>query len=228
MRRAPRAAGLIVVGMVAALPLLPAATAWAHGHASQGGIDMEIGFGTEPVYGGQLNSAALILSRNGHPVTDLQPGDVTVEITFGGETSDPIDVEPDFVFEDGQLESGEPGDYRGWFTPTQPGKYTFHFTGTVDGVDLDQTMTSGPQTFDEVQDIATTEFPAVHAPSNEELATRIDQESTRTADAVAAAQAAASSANDAASTAETVAIVGVVLGAVGTIAAIVALARRRT
>jgi hypothetical protein len=228
MRRSPWATRLVFVGTVAALTLLPAAAAWAHGHASQGGIDMEIGFGSEPVYSGQLNSAALILSKGGHPITNVRPGDVTVEITFGGETSDPIDLEPDFVFEDGQLESGEPGDYRGWFTPTQPGKYTFHFSGTVDGMDLDQTMTSGPTTFDEVQDLASTEFPAVNAPSNEELATRVEQESKRSSDAVAAAQAAAASANDAASTARTLAIVGVVLGAIGTIAAIAALARRRS
>jgi hypothetical protein len=224
----PRAVRLMLVGVVAALTLLPAAAAWAHGHASQGGIDMEIGFGTEPAYTGQPNSAQLILSRGGHPITDVKPGDVTVEITFGGETSDPIDMEPDFAFEDGELDFGEAGDYRGWFTPSQPGKYTFHFTGTVDGVQLDQTMSSGPKTFSEVQDLASSEFPAVNAPSNEELATRVEQESKRSSDAVAAAQAAAASANDAASMARTLAIVGVVLGAIGTIAAIAALARRRS
>jgi hypothetical protein len=221
----------MVVGVVAALTLIPAVAAWAHGHASQGGIDMEIGFGTEPAYSGQPNSAQLILSRGGHPITDLKPGDVTVEVTFGGETSDPIDMEPNFAFEDGELDFGEAGDYRGWFTPSQPGKYTFHFTGTVVGVRLDQTMTSGPTTFSEVQDLASTEFPGVNAPSNQDLATRIDQESKRTADTVAAAEAAAASADDAASTARTIAIVGVVLGAIGaigTIAAIAALARRRS
>jgi hypothetical protein len=227
MRRSPRTLWFACVGMVAALTLLPTTAAWAHGHASQDGIDMEIGFGTEPVYTGQPNSAQLILSRNGQPVTDLKPGDVTVEVTFGGETSDPIDMEPNFAFEDGTLDFGEAGDYRGWFTPSQPGTYTFHFTGTVDGVELDQTMSSGPKTFEEAQDLASSEFPAVNAPSNEDLATRIEQESKRASHAVAAAQVAATSASDAASTARTIAIIGLVLGAIGTIAGIGALARRR-
>jgi hypothetical protein len=210
-----------------ALAVAPAAAALAHGHARQGDLEMEIGFGTEPAYTGQPNSAQLILAHGGKPVIDLKPGDLTVEVTFGGETSDPIDLEPDFFFEDGTLDFGEPGDYRGWFTPTQPGKYTFHFTGSVEGEKIDQTMTSGPTTFSSVQDIASTEFPAVNAPSNDALATRIEQESSRSADGLAAAQEAATSAEDAASTAKIVAYVGVAVGVLGSIAAIAALSRRR-
>ena len=157
--------------------------------AHQGDLEMEIGFGTEPAYSGQPNSAQLILVHDGAPVTDLKPGDVTVEITYADETSDPIDLEPYFFVEDGEIEFGEAGDYRGWFTPSQPGKYTFHFTGTVDGEKIDESMSSGPQTFSEVADLAASEFPVVNAPSGEELATRIDQEATRAKDSIAAAQA---------------------------------------
>jgi hypothetical protein len=227
-RRARRSMQVVAVGAVAAITLLPTTPALAHGHAHQGDLEMEIGFGTEPAYSGQPNSAQLILVHHGHPVTDLQPGDMAVEITFGDQTSDPIDLEPDFFFEDGKLEAGEAGDYRGWFTPSQPGKYSFHFTGMVDGEKVDQTMSSGAETFDEVGDFASTEFPAVNAPTNDELATRIDQESTRAADGAAAAQAAADEATDAASTARTVGIVGIAVGALGLIAAIVALTRRRS
>ena len=227
MQRSLRTRALVLVLTTSAVILGTAGAALAHGAAHQGDLEMEIGFGTEPAYSGQPNSAQLILVHDGKPVTDLKPGDVTVEITFAGETSDPIDMEPSFFFEDGQLESGEPGDYRGWFTPSQPGKYTFHFTGTVDGEDIDQEMTSSPKTFSEVTDLAETEFPAVNAPSNDELATRIDQEATRTEDAVAAAEAEAASANDAASSARTVGIIGVILGAIGVIAAIVAITRTR-
>ena len=111
--------------------------------------------------------------------------------------------------------------------PSQPGKYTFHFTGTVDGEKIDEEMTSGPKTFYEVTDLAESEFPAVNAPSGDELATRIDQEAARTDEAVAAAKAEAASAEDAASSARTVAIIGVIVGAIGVIAAIIALTRTR-
>jgi hypothetical protein len=212
---------------VAMLVLIPAGAALAHGHAHQADLEIEIGFATEPAYTGQPNAVQLILVHDGHPVTDLKPGDVTVEVTFGDQTSEPMDMEPGFFFEDGQLEFGEPGDYRADFVPSQAGDYTFHFTGTVDGEKLDQTMSSGPKTFDSVHSLQDATFPPVDAPTNEELASRIDQESTRSADVIDAATAAAASAEDAASSAKTVGLIGVVLGALGIIAAIAALAVAR-
>jgi hypothetical protein len=218
MHRSLRTCGLTILGAAAIMTLASAGTALAHGDANQGDLEMTIGFGAEPAFTGQPNSAQLALVHDGEPVTDLKPGDATVEVTYGDETSEPMDMEPAF---------GEPGDYRAYFTPTQPGKYTFHFTGTVDGEEIDETMTSGPTTFAEVQDLATSEFPAVDAPSGEELATRIEQESARAEQQLAVAQAEAVSAQDAASSARTVAIIGVALGALGVIAAIAALARKK-
>jgi hypothetical protein len=160
-------------------------------------------------------------------VIDLKPGDVQVEISFGDETSEPMDLEPAFFFEGDQLVYGEPGDYHANFVPSQSGRYTFHFTGTIDGEEVDEEMTSGPDTFSVVQDVAAASFPAVDAPSNEDLATRVDEEATRSADGIAAAEAAAASAEDAASSARTAGMAGVVLGAIGIIAAIAALATGR-
>jgi hypothetical protein len=173
------------------------------------------------------NGVQVVVEHDGQPVTDLRPGDVQVEVTFGDETSEPMDLEPAFAFEGGELVFGEPGDYHAEFVPSQPGKYTFHVTGTVDGEDVDEEMTSGPDTFATVEDAAAASFPPVDAPTNEELATRIEAEAGRTADAVAAAEAAAGSAESAASSARTVGVVGVVLGAIGIIAAIAALAAAR-
>ena len=138
-----------------------------------------------------------------------------------------MDMEPWFFFEDGQLEFGEAGEYRANFVPSQAGDYTFHFTGTVDGEKVDEEMTSSPKTFSSVQSLNNAAFPPVDAPTNEELASRIDQESARSADAIDAATAAAASAEDAASSAKTVGLIGVVLGALGIIAAIAALAVAR-
>ena len=188
---------------------------------------MTIGFAQEPAFAGFPNAVQLMLVHDGEPVTDLKSGDMTVEITFGDETSEPMEMEPAFFFEDGQLEFGEPGEYRADFIPSQPGDYTFHFTGTVDGEKLDEEMTSGPKTFDTVQSVNDAAFPPVDAPTNEELASRIDQESTRSADAIDAATAAAASAEDAASSAKTAGLIGVVLGALGISTAIAALAVAR-
>ena len=94
-----------------------------------------------------------------------------------------------------------------------------------------------PKTFDEVQDMSSITFPKVEFPANNELATRIQQESDRTqtaiADATKSASSASSAASDAsssASTARTIGIIGVIVGLAGLIVAIVALmaARKRT
>jgi hypothetical protein len=210
-----------VLGGVLALLVLSAGAASAHADREVGPISMEIGFGTEPAYAGQLNSALIMLNDHGQPVTDL--GDsLRVDVSFGDQEIR-LPLEPNFEVGG----DGTPGDYRGWFIPSQTGKYTFHFVGTVHGTDIDLSITSGPTTFDEVQDPANATFPAVNAPTNEELATRIEQESSRTSEDLAAAQASASDANDAAATARTVALIGVVLGAIGLIAGIAAIALAR-
>jgi hypothetical protein len=214
---------LIVLGGVVALLLLSAGAASAHADRDVGPISLAIGFGTEPAYVGQPNSAQVLLNDGGHPVLDL--GDsLKIEISFGDQQLR-LPLEPDFEIG----ESGTPGDYRAWFIPSQAGTYTFHLTGSVHATKIDLTVSSSPTTFDEVQDPANATFPAVNAPTNEELASRIDQESSRTADVVAAAQAAATDAKDAADSARTVGLIGVVLGAIGVIAGggAVAMARRK-
>jgi hypothetical protein len=221
MQRVVRA--LTVLGGVAMLLLASAGSASAHADRDVGPISLAVGFGTEPGYVGQPNGVQVILSDAGHPVVDL--GDsLKVDVSFGDQTVR-LPLEPDFEIG----ESGTPGDYRAWFIPSQAGKYTIHLTGSVHGTKIDLTLASSPTTFDEIQDPANATFPAVNAPTNEELAARIEQESSRTSDGVAAAQASASDAKDAADTARTVALIGVVLGAIGVIAGIagITLARRK-
>lgn len=215
--------GAVVAGLI----LLRTVPAFAHGEVGAGDLDLTIGFATEPAFAGQPNAVQLIVEHGGEPVTDLRTGDVQVEVTYGDETSEPMDLSPAFFFDGGQLVFGEPGDYHADFVPSQPGKYTFHFTGTIDGEKVDEEMTSGPETFSAVEDVAAASFPEVTAPTNDELATRIDEESTRTADGVAAAEAAAASAGETASSARTIGMVGVVLGVIGIVAAIAAIAASR-
>ena len=221
--RAKLAAAFLAAAAI--LALFPG-TASAHAERSVGPFDLEIGFRDEPAYTGVPNAAFLELSRGGEPVTDI--GDaLSVTLGFGDQTSDPLVFDP--------LE--EPGQYQAPFVPSQAGAYTFTLSGTLDGVTFDLSLTSGPKTFDEVQDISGATFPQVQAPTNTDLASRIQEESDRTSsaitDATAAAtdaQAAADSAKDAADSAKTFGIIGIVVGAIGLIVGAVALsaARKRT
>jgi hypothetical protein len=209
----------ILGGSLAIASLLVfASPASAHEDFTEGRFELAIGFAEEPAYAGQPNGVQLFLNENGHPVTDL--GDeLQVTVTFGDQTSDPMTFQP--AFEVGEF--GTPGDYRAFFVPSQPGGYTFHLTGTFHGQKFDETADSGPKTFDDVQDLNAASFPQVNAPSNEELATRIDQEAARTSDAVKAAAASATSAGDDASGARTFGIIGIVVGALGLAVGVAAL-----
>ena len=193
---------MTVLAAVAALTVVPAAPALAHVEETQGDLTIAVGFATEPAYAGQPNAIQLLVSRNEQPVTDLAHGDLTAEIEFGGQTTT---VAADPEFEVGEW--GTPGDYRAPFIPTQPGSYTFHVTGSVDGTDVDFTTKSGPKTFSDVLDPAEAMFPPVAAPSNADLATKISAETARTDEAVSSAQ-------DAADTARNVAIVATIVAIV--------------
>jgi hypothetical protein len=172
----------------------------------------------------------LILEHDEEPVVDLG-NTLDVEVSFGDETM-ALELEPNFAV--GAF--GEPGDYRAWFIPTRPGQYTFHFTGTIDGEEIDETFTSGPDTFSDVNATADIEFP-VQDPTNGELADRIEQESGRIGDAgdtaeqaMAAADEAAAGvekASDDASGARTLGVIGLVVGALGLLAAVTAIVSGR-
>lgn len=225
-----RIVGMVVATAVAGVIALPVPAALAHEGRTQGDLEMVVGFGTEPAFAGQPNSVQLILVHDGEPVVDL--GDsLDVEVTFGDQTQT-FTLEPNFAVG----ASGEPGDYRAWFIPTRAGQYTFHFTGAIQGEEVDETFTSGPQTFSDVEDPKQIQFP-VQDPTNGELAERIDQEVPRLTSATEEARAAATSAvedaraaGDDASSAQTFAILALAVGALGVALAAGALllARKRT
>ncbi len=202
---------------VAALLLGLAAPASAHTEESSGPVDLEIGFRDEPAYVGAPNAVFIEVSHDGHPVTDLGR-DLTVTVTYGNVTSDPMTFQP--------LE--EPGQYQAPFIPSQPGPYTFTLAGRVEDTEIDLSVTSGPRTFDEVQEPTEAMFPPMEAmPSTMELAERIDREAARAREATDAALAAAREARDAVSGARGLAVAGLAVGALGVILAALALVRRK-
>jgi hypothetical protein len=195
--------------------------ALAHEERDVGRYSFAVGFGSEPAYAGQTNSVQLLLSdASGKPVTELRPG-LKVAVTFGEQTQS-FPIQPNF--EVGEF--GIPGDYRAWFIPTRPGQYSFHFTGKVNGQPVDETFTSGPKTFDDVDDPTSVEFP-VKDPTVGQLAERVDREVPRLESSIGSSRAAASAASDDASTAMSFAIVALVVGGVGLAVGIVSLVRGR-
>jgi hypothetical protein len=160
---------------------------------------MEVGFRDEPAYLGQPNALALSVEEYAtggtEPVNDLAA-------TLSAEVS-----------RDGQVMSlplvpvGE-GEYEASFVPTATGDYTFRISGTIGEATVDESVTSGPTTFNSVEPMSAIEFPQ---PLPDPL-----QLQTAVADA-----------NAAATTARTLGVVGIIAGVLGLILSALALALSR-
>ena len=183
----------------AALTLLVGiGVASAHEQRDVGDYTFTVGLLQEPVFTGQKSGLDLRVARGDEPVAGLE-ATLDAQVTFNGQSRD-LEITPVF---------GTPGAYQSVFFPTAAGPYSFHITGDVEGNPVDETFTSGPDTFSEVQDVAGGQFP-IQYPATGDIAR----------DAEAGANAAATS------------TIGVVLGGAGLLVGLVALgltiARRRT
>jgi hypothetical protein len=202
---------IVALGLLLPLGLLAAAPAYAHEVRYVGAYRFVVGWGTEPTYVGQENSVQLILSyrATGKPVINLG-NSLRVTVIYGSQSM-VSGLEPTF---DPDTGLGTPGDYRAWLFPTAPGNYTFHFTGTIGSQAINQSFTSGPTTFNTVQDPTASEFP-LQTPTMTELSQRVSASLPRLATSSAASRA------------QLFGIVGLAVGAAGLVVALVALLRRR-
>ncbi len=223
MSRLPRrlaGAFALATASLALLALL-APTAVAHETRQVGAYAVAVGWSHEPAYAGAENGVQIFIhDAAGQPVDDLgSPTSLKVQVTYGSQVSPFLDLEPSW---DPDTGLGTHGEWDAAITPTQPGVYTFHFTGSIGGQAVDQKFTASDSTFAVVEDPAGIEFPS-KTPSADELATA----QSRTQDRVAAAQSAASSAQDSVSTAKAVAIVSLVVAVAALVLALVLGLRRR-
>ena len=193
-KRIGRAAAL---GAVLTL-LVGIGVASAHEQRDVGDYTFTVGFLEEPVFTGQKSGLDLRVARGEEPVEGLEET-LRAEVSFSGQSRE-LEISPVF---------GQPGGYRSVFFPTAAGPYSFHVTGDIEGTPIDETFSSGPDTFGEVEDVAGGQFP-VQYPA--------------TGDVVRDAEAGANAA--------TTATIGLVLGGAGLLVGLVALgltiARRRT
>lgn len=210
-----RARLLAAAGVTAFSVVGMAAPAFAHEPRDAGPFHVEVGWKSEPTYTNVQNAVDFFLNdANDKPITDL--GDtLKVEVVFGSQKSDPMPFEA-------AGDAGTPGEYLATLTPTRPGVYLFHLTGTIHGQPFDQTFTSSDKTFDSPKDATEVEFP-VKDPTNADLATKLDRMSTRFDTVNASAAKAAKKAKDA----SMLAVIGIVVGAVGLAVGGIGLARGR-
>jgi hypothetical protein len=73
-------------------------------------------------------------------------------VMFAGETK-PLELRARF---------GQPGSYVADLLPTAEGTYSFRIFGTIEGTDIDETFTGGPDTFSEVESTDSIAFPTGH------------------------------------------------------------------
>ena len=147
---------MIVLGAILLASLAPAPAA-AHEERDVRGYSFEVGLIDEPVFVGDKSGLEILVKKGGQPVTGLEKT-LKAQVTQGSVTRDlPIRA------------SEVAGAYSSAFIPTAAGKYTFHITGSLpDGSAIEETFTSSPTGFSEVQEATSGQFP-VQFPTQAEL-----------------------------------------------------------
>jgi hypothetical protein len=204
-----------LAGVSALLLVIGAPPAMAHESRKVGAYEFVVGWYDEPTYTGAKNGPEVSISdfQSEEPIGENVPVELEVEVIFEGESTT-LTMEPTF---------SDPSVFEADLAPTRPGEYTFHFTGTVGDLEVDEEFTSGPDTFNSPTDLAEISFP-VADPSTADLAERLDQELPRVQEeAVAAAQNAAES--DDVDSARIIAFIALGLGVIAVLLALFAVMR---
>lgn len=197
---------------VAAATLLALATSFAVASAhyvfTAGRYRIAIGWQNEPssgtdTYVGTQNAIQVFIDvaaasgGRGTPVSTLNADcshpDFQVTVRAGGTTSSPFCPRPVY---DSDTGNGRLDEYDYPLMPTVVGTYTFHIVGSINGTAIDQTVASGPTTFDSIADSSAVDFP-VAVPAIAQVAAKVDAVNQRASSALASAQAAATTAADA-------------------------------
>ncbi len=219
-----RLAALLLLPVIAASSaVLPSDRALAHEHRAVGNYEFVVGFLNEPALAYEPNGLYLSVTffENGAPEVTEENEDILeqgqpvrgleetlkAEVIVGG-GAQKMDL---------TLEAGEAGVYSAHFIPTLAGDYTYHISGDINGEAIDESFSSGPQTFDTVEDVTELQFPN-KLPSNTDLQSSLDGLSK---------QVAALDTGGGSDTATILAIIGIAAGVVGIGVGGYALASRR-
>ena len=126
-----------------------------------------VGWLNEPAYVNLLNSLDLTVTETtGAKAVEGLDKMLKADVTFGGSTTpQPLTIAARF---------GLPGKYSGYVMPTKVGDYTFHITGTVGTMNIDEKFESGPGRFGSIESTDALQYPQ-KVVSNMDLAARLDQ-----------------------------------------------------
>jgi hypothetical protein len=141
--------------------------ALGHERRNVGPYTFVVGWINEPSYVNLLNSLDLTVTETtgGKAVEGLDKT-LKADVTFGGLTTpQPLTLAARF---------GQPGKYTGYVMPTKVGEYTFHITGSVGTMNVDEKFQSGPGRFGSIEATDALQYPAKIV-SNSDLAARLDQ-----------------------------------------------------
>ena len=183
-------AALVAVVLMVGAP----SVALAHEQRDVSGYQWVVGWIGEPALEGEKNGVDLRITQAGKPVEGVEKT-LQVEIlhkasgtkkTFALRT----------IFRD-------PGHYTADIIPTAPGQYEMRFFGKVGTAEVNETFSSGPGRYGDIEPTTELAFP-VAAPQVREVAGSARQ-----------ALDTAQSAEDAASMARMIGIVGVIIGVLG-------------
>jgi hypothetical protein len=163
MRRFASFAAMGSIALVCSLLFLPS-IAGAHETRTIGDGEYEIvvGFMNEPVFAGDKSGLEFWVTEvaaatpaageetEGTPVEGLAET-LQAEVIYGDQTMElPLTAMWD-----------EPGGYYSVFFPTESeGDYSFRIFGAIGETEIDETFTSGPETFGPVEDPAPLRFPS--------------------------------------------------------------------
>jgi hypothetical protein len=162
--------GLLAVG-------LPGSSASAHETREvEGEFEFVVGFMNEPAYVNEKNGLDLRISYlNGNGQTENDDEDADDHDHNGNDDQYATEAEPvegahqtlqaqvQFAGETKDLELrelwGQPGSYTADVIPTETGAYSFQISGEIDGIEVNETFTAGPDTFSEIEPRDELEFP---------------------------------------------------------------------
>jgi hypothetical protein len=200
----------MAMALAGAAVVLSATSAFAHEQRQVGAYQFTVGWLNEPTYVDAQNAAVVIIKdAQGNLLDDLgDQGKLQVTVSTGNQTSAPLDMAASFDPDSGL---GTHGEFLANIMPTQPGDYTFHVTGTIKGQKVDEKFTSGPKTFNTVDEPTATQFP-VKDPSIGQLSGLTNRLSSRADTGISAAKSKADSASSTATTGVILGIIGIIVG----------------
>ena len=165
----------LALALLTAALLIPftLSIASAHGHTTVGDYELVIGFHNEPAYQSEPNGLDLFVTntKTGEKVNDLADT-LKVEIIFGSSKKE-LKIRPQW---------GEDGAYTADVLPTKDGDYTWHIWGDINGMPVDVSMTSSPDTFSAIRAKSAVAFPAAEAtPAELQAQVAVAQQAAQTA-----------------------------------------------